>query len=251
MKNVAAAVSFVAIPLGFASLASLWSYITEEETEESNIDSAITALRSPHRVNFLFKTLETAAVILKLGRKHVYKNMTRANADAFFNYLDELERKCVDHTDTEESTVIVIEGLPGSGVSTLVNNLVTYTRASRGAGIGPQLAHFEIILSKVPPALGYAFQVVSNYAKALESEEMSRGVEQFVIVERMYHSTCALTVCAEVDPSAEIAALPSSAFHWPLDLPQPAMVSTLPMHPCIRDVSNVVCWRFPHQTITC
>lgn len=236
MKNAAgaaAALSFIAIPLGFASLSSLWAEKRsdhDEKSERKDVDDAIASIGSSHQVNYLYKTLEAAAMILKLGKRHVYSNMSKENADAFYSYLDELERKCVNRVNDDESDVkvIVIEGLPKSGVSTLANNLVKLTQAVRGSSVLSDLAMFEEVMSKMPPALAYAFQCVCNYAKAIESESVAASSGgRCVVVERMYHSSCALTVCAESSPEIDIASLPKSAYRWPVDLPQPSLVLTI------------------------
>ena len=222
MKNVAAAVSFVAIPLGFASLASFWANKREDppaDTQKKGIDETVASIRSPYRVKYLYKTLETAAMILKLGASHIYDNMTQSQAEAFFSYLDDLELRCANKGDVEGPPIIVIEGLPGSGVSTLTDNLVEYTLAQRAMELPSALTAVAAILPKVPPALGHAYQCVCNYAKALQKDSA-----EYIIVERMYHSTCALTVCAEVDPSQLLPDLPPPTFHWPRDLQLPVMV---------------------------
>lgn len=107
--------------------------------------------------------------------------------------------KDADHHKKLNKFIVEVEGLDGSGKTTLVrklqqdfpNSLATKTPSSSLKGIRPLWDHRGGILAR-------AFYMISNYVLEYEIANCDEAV---IIVDRWYASTCAYTVANLDDES--------------------------------------------------
>jgi hypothetical protein len=138
MEKTTSVVSFLAIPIGFISLASYWGNLNKLHEENPNnnnnnkesscnneqLESLYSSLSTiqPHGCKYHYKTLESASMTMKL-----YFDLAKLNdnnINIFLECLDILLR--TDLTiHKSNTTYIAVEGLVGSGVTTIINNIIT------------------------------------------------------------------------------------------------------------------------------
>jgi thymidylate kinase len=172
--------------------------------------------------------------------------------DNFFGLLSEIERNVcrLSRIGFQDMKVLCIEGLPGSGKTTLVKDLVD--------SVAPGVKFVEAMLPQevqdVRHVFGYASSTVAtamafvvNYCVAYQiirvaeantssSSSSSAREPTIVVVDQYYHAACARTVCSRVE-EGDLRSLPASAFEWPLDLPPPTLVIYLMAPPECRNRS--------------
>lgn len=153
-----------------------------------------------------------------------------------------------DSTSNPLPLVIVVEGLDGSGKTTLSQALARSLRSLAGGdeNIGPlktptpSLDHCRMAFDSArgkDRLAARAFYMVSNYVLMAEmvNECRRRGQRLVYVVDRWYGSTCAYSTGKEVDGEPEtIDALPTQHFAWPSDLLQPELVFILKLDEAAR-----------------
>jgi thymidylate kinase len=213
---------------------------------------------SSYGIPGLCHDFSTAATMVRIARSelqdHLVPNGSTA-IDEFYSLLRRVEAYIMstNHNKNNHNKFIVeIEGLDGSGKTTLVQNLAL--------ALGDQKAIATKTPSKclksVRPVFDHrggpiarAFYMLSNYILAYEIEnEIEQDV---VIVDRWYASTVSYTVAFRGDrgseaeahntPSLDMSSLPDSIFEWPRDLHlKPNLLLILHIDPHVRNqrVSN-------------
>lgn len=174
---------------------------------------------------FVFKTLDSAALVLRLARALDSKLQTSV-LDPFYAKLALIERAGMKGwQDFNGTKVLVIEGLAGSGKSTLIQGLLGKRGGSPNqAPVAtfteePEVLQAKHAFSRMPEPVVKAFEYASNYFTAFSIRQCEHKV---AIVERFYHAICAHTLCDEA--LGDLDSMPSSAFAWPIDLPVPDLV---------------------------
>lgn len=216
-------------------------------TQEMNIsydDSMYTNATTHLIVNGLFDNFQTAATLIRIARKDLpWKALLGDEGEAivsdFYSLLQKVEES---RTSSDVSSVmnkkfiIEIEGVDGSGKTSLVQNLAkslngaaVKTPSSSLSAIRPLWDHRGGILAR-------AFYFITNYI--LEYEIQSGIIsEDIIIIDRWYASTLAYTVAyrPDLDTEVNLSQLPSQVFQWPSDLHlKPNVMLLLDIDPQVR-----------------
>jgi thymidylate kinase len=241
----------------------------------------------PHGIQGLYSSLSAAATILRIARAMgeldvsvalpiLGDDNTRTGDEIlqdFFQRLDEIERELsrpvpqsrqppcyhVGHTSKPRihSYIAVVEGLDGSGKSSLVDNLVAALNEEGTAGSVPgqrviakamatpsqSLTSIRPVFDKRGGPVARAFYAVSNYILQHEIQQLQNELASFtsncqdddgnviliLVVDRWYTSTVAYSVAWKNTEGGEesINQLDSSIFAWPTDLRQPDILFLL------------------------
>lgn len=176
----------------------------------------------PHGAPFMFKSVEAAAMMLRMGSETIGQMLSPAEHELFFETLNLLEQR-VQLISPFLSRTIVIEGPQGCGVSTLIKGLTCGTTGSNNIWKG--ILDCRIKLQLLPSPLLSAFESACDYCRIVDAEESPSCAagESFVFIERLYHSRVAHTLC-KYDIVTDFTSLPPSTFSWPKDLPIPILV---------------------------
>jgi hypothetical protein len=95
----------------------------------SSMYTALSSVISSHAVPSLVKSLDSALLILRIA-KSVDQRLCTPEIDEFYEYLNEVERNSILIRQCFVGLkVLCIEGLEGSGKSTLIEGLVKKTGA--------------------------------------------------------------------------------------------------------------------------
>jgi hypothetical protein len=126
--------------------------------------------------------------------------------------------------------LIVIEGLPSSGKSTLCQYLNTAVKDIKFIDV-PQTVTDMIECSKglKEKSLVAAIRFAANYCilygiVGIREVESIEDVPNTVVLESYYHATVSDAIREIIDSEDRILSLPPSTFQWPIDLPQPKLV---------------------------
>lgn len=123
--------------------------------------------------------------------------------------------------------VVAVEGLDGSGKSTLVRELAAEL-GGRAAETPPErMQSARDAFDQVGGSAARAYYMVSNYAFAREA--LTAG--GLHVVDRWYGSTVAYTVGRD---GRAVESMEASTFRWPRDLPRPAIVLLLEVSEAVR-----------------
>jgi thymidylate kinase len=188
----------------------------------------------------MLKTLDAAVQTLKLARMMDATLQHNPKIDDFFLQLETVERDCFRFARQGfgHVKVLVIEGLSGSGKSTLANRLKVITRGTALTEVPIELVGVRHLFSSagVPEAVIAALEHTFHYiiAHRLIHQSATQPADHLVILEQLYHATCAQAVCANVTSDIELSTLPRSAFEWPIDLPVPHLVMFLTLSTAVR-----------------
>ena len=170
-----------------------------------------------------FRVLETALLVLKMARSQDSRLQNSA-CEKFFQLLDEISFSGMSSQSFTGKTVVTVEGLEGSGKSSLIADIVRgcsgilwITDASNGV-----VNDVREIFNTMPDPILKAFEFTVNYVLAYEIIKSEYTV---FIVESFHHAVCARNICEKVLTEAGIDELPNSVFDWPFDLPVPELVS--------------------------
>lgn len=201
----------------------------------------------------LFNDFALPAKLLRLARDRndfpadvVFANNDRAVTtddviSNFYDLLDKVEAYLTDHPSSEQHKLnatqqtkflIEVEGLDGSGKTTLVKRLQeTLPHAIATKTPSGSLADIRPLWDKRGGILARAFYMISNYV--LEYEIVGCE-EDVIIIDRWYASTCGYTVARppkndnnetfgsskeeEQRQPIAIADMPDEIFDWPTDL---------------------------------
>jgi len=203
----------------------------------------------------LFTNFHSAATLLRMARselKHELIDNGHVVVSSFYRLLDEVEtyimtKHSCGSLRTFTKFIIEIEGLDGSGKTTLVNALTqalpnafaTKTPSKSLNEIRPLWDHRGGILAR-------AFYMISNYV--LEYEISNVKTHDVVVIDRWYASTCAYTIArppklddnnfianGEQTSSDIMSNLPQSVYEWPKDLRlKPQLLLVLNIDPEVR-----------------
>ena len=214
-------------------------------------------LSSPHGVATL-KTLEVASLILKISRAADVNLQKNTRLEEFFNILNEVQRYCFStaRSGFNDIKVLCIEGLSGSGKSSLIQSLVNskfnglkFVNANTAvlSGFLDICELFgnnnQIINTALEFVLNYciAYQIAKSIKQTGYTEstvdgvgdDSNRGVTSkdgkkistIVLIENFFHAFCAKHVCSSTTTNVDLQSLPASVFEWPIDLPIPHLVT--------------------------
>ncbi|KAL7461480.1 hypothetical protein ACHAXS_001910 [Conticribra weissflogii] len=188
-------------------------------------------LSSTLSVPGLFTDFQTAVSLLRDARPELRVDLIEdcnrnAVVEKFYNLLDRVESYLskmigADQPKKTNKFIVEVEGLDGSGKTTLVrklqqdfpNSLATKTPSPSLKDIRPLWDHRGGIMAR-------AFYMISNYV--LEYE-IANCEETIIIVDRWYASTCAYTVAYPDNNSSSKEIVPISEmsqdiFKWPKDM---------------------------------
>jgi len=199
---------------------------------ESLTAALLNAYSQNNGIGLVFKTLDSAALVMRLARA-LDSQLQSPALDAFYAKLAVVERSGMKGWQDFGTKVLVIEGLAGSGKTTLIQSLLssssTSASAANSSSAAAAAATFteepEVLAAKrafchsgLPEPVVKAFEFASNYFTAYSIRHSQHKV---AIVERFYHAISAHTLC---DHDLDSADVPQSAFDWPVDLPLPDLV---------------------------
>ncbi|XP_034231123.1 UMP-CMP kinase 2, mitochondrial-like [Thrips palmi] len=119
--------------------------------------------------------------------------------------------------------LIVVEGLDASGKTTVTHLLSKRLGGVKMSTPGPQFAALRPFFDQQPNHIRRAYYSLTNYAAALEINELLE--EKPVILDRFWHSTAAYALAGEVDDVAMLPPAGDQIYQWPKDLkPYPEKV---------------------------
>ena len=199
---------------------------------------ALSSIGSPYGVPSMVKSLDTALLILRIARSADPTLTFNPVINEFFQMMNEvaINSARISRQGFGDLKVLCIEGLLGSGKSSLVRGLVTRAGAAVVESFDSSLLlQIRELFSQSPEPVSTALEYALNYCTAYRivtataTATASNGGKQLVIVDEFYHSICARTVCMNVGSEVDLKSLPASAFEWPLDLPTPTLVKRDPI----------------------
>jgi hypothetical protein len=239
--SVTKAVSLIAIPIGFASLSTFWLTRRYTPTIEVRKQSALEkylefennlTTNQPHGMSYLWKTLEGAVIIIRAANELLSELFSRDIFDQFYHLLTALQqKKFTSSSQLNLAKILVLEGLPHNGVTTLTNELINSSTVKRCPAFDASVTAVMNMSKDFPISLKNALSLFCDYYKYSLAEELSLRDSCFVIIDRLYHTTCVqqlLPLLIETNQSNKIKEnieeFPSYAYQWPLDLPYPILV---------------------------
>ncbi|XP_067005264.2 UMP-CMP kinase 2, mitochondrial isoform X2 [Anabrus simplex] len=137
-------------------------------------------------------------------------------------------QKRTPHNSTSRKPFIVVEGLDGSGKTTVTRIVAEKMRANCLSTPPNSLLHLRKKFDQFGPCKRRAFYALGNYAAALEVEDTCK--RKPVVMDRFWHSTAAYGIAEELDRHNGLAALPppgNALYNWPWDLIKPDCVFLL------------------------
>ena len=220
--------------------------MAELERRNASYASAV-----PHAIHGLFSGFYAAATILRVARKELDPSveLEAGSLEAFYKQLSHVEQslsgRSSDVTGGIASPyfVVVVEGLDGTGKSTLVESLVQQLPSpyvGRACATPPQsMAAIRPVFDKRGGAVARAFYAVGNYVLQFEMEkecEENPSASMVFVVDRWYSSTCAYSIAWENTHGGpeSIDELDSRFFEWPKDLGPPQLMILLEVDDRIR-----------------
>lgn len=177
-----------------------------------------------HSVPSLLKSLNNAIDILKMAQK-VYSNLNTPEVDNLFRYLatlktnGNLHRKALLFSNIK---VVSIEGLEGSGKSTLIDSLVAETGAItmdslKGISVDVQKQFAaESVPEIVTAALALALNYYTIYQIIARSAQIGVEGNKLFIIEEFNHSQIAHYISK--NGPTDLKKVPPKGFEWPNDL---------------------------------
>lgn len=130
---------------------------------------------------------------------------------------------------------IVVEGLDGTGKSTMVRNLTNYLNAITMVTPPPIIAHYRKLFNVLPELCRRSYYAYGNYAAV--GDVIKYTNESPVVMDRYWHSTTAYAIAKESYYGTEEYLPPRDhpIYNWPNDLLQPTAVIFLKTSESYRD----------------
>jgi thymidylate kinase len=189
-------------------------------------------------VEGLYPSFHTAATILRIARSLGELDESVATevsaVDAFFERLCAIESCLLSNKQPGLKTIpyiIVVEGLDGSGKSTLVQCLAAELQGRAVATPTDSLASVRPVFDKRGAAVARAFYMVGNYVLQHEilEEASTTDSELVFVVDRWYTSTCAYSIAWKNTAGGpeSVDRIAESLFEWPRDLRRPDLLLLL------------------------
>eukprot|EP00178_Gracilaria_changii_P025361 TRINITY_DN78159_c0_g1_i1.p1 TRINITY_DN78159_c0_g1~~TRINITY_DN78159_c0_g1_i1.p1 ORF type:complete len:738 (-),score=80.57 TRINITY_DN78159_c0_g1_i1:459-2672(-) len=192
-------------------------------------------------VKGLFTSFPAAVTILHQSKKlnQLDKRLEKqeGSLDAFFDLLNVVGCNLFKKP-ANLPFIVLVEGLDGTGKTTLVNSLAEQTyeiegQKFKGHAVGTptaSVAPIRDIFDKCGGIVSRAFYMVSNYILQYEMRvESDRDPSAIFFVDRWYSSTCAYSVGWKNTSGGpeSVDELDASLFHWPKDLDVPNLMIVL------------------------
>ena len=195
----------------------------------------------PHSIAGFYPAFQTAATILRIARQlnELDDSVCTGNENIsnFFDLLDEVELELptihIKHA-TKHPFVVVVEGLDGSGKSTVVQGLARELGGRACATPSASLLKVRPVFDKRGGPVARAFYMISNYV--LQHEILKEEKHSTFVVDRWFSSTCAYSIAWKntIGGPEAIDALPSQLFQWPKDLIPPQLQLLLHLEDSVR-----------------
>lgn len=230
---------------GFAPIMDLWNHLTKVIMQNTGMgppagpaignsaasrqpkqlrisEEQVACLTENMKYVYGFRVLETALLVLRMARS-MDSRLQNAPCAAFFQLLDEISQSGMSSQSFAGKTVITVEGLEGSGKSSLIADIVRgcsdilwITDNSNGV-----VNDVREVFNAMPDPILKAFEFATNYVLAYEIVKSEYTV---FIIESFHHAVCARNICEKILSEAGVDELPNTVFDWPFDLPVPELV---------------------------
>ena len=232
---------------GFSPIMDLWNHLTKVIMQNTGMgppagpaigngatarhpkqlhisDEQVACLAENMKYMYGFRVLETALLVLRMARS-MDSRLQNASCAAFFQLLDEIAQSGMSSQSFTGKTVVTVEGLEGSGKSSLIADIV---RGCSGVlwindNSNGVVNDVRDVFNTMPDPILKAFEFAVNYVLAYEIVKSEYTV---FIVESFHHAVCARNICEKILSEAGIDELPNTVFDWPFDLPVPELVSS-------------------------
>jgi thymidylate kinase len=207
----------------------------------------------PHEIPSLFTNFYSASTILRIARFNgeLVSEDEGETLHDFFELLNTIENSLHPKSRSRRADrgvgpfIIVVEGLDGTGKSSLVESLAQELKTTRCMATrtpSKALKAARAIFDTRGGAVARAFYMVCNYVLQHEiqqeqqnhqpssyDDEQTEAKRLTVVVDRWYSSTCAYSIGQHTQGGSEgIDALEDdSLFQWPHDLEPPGLVLLL------------------------
>ena len=204
------------------------------DIDECSIDQRNEAYAGavPHGMSGFFTNFYSAATVLRVARHLQELDATVASPpsslDDFFFLLAKVEGELQAKPQKKEPFVVVVEGLDGSGKSTLVETLATSLENAKACATPTaSLQEVRPVFDKRGGPVARAFYMVTNYI--LQHEIRIDEKHSIFVVDRWFSSTCAYSIAWKntTGGSESIDALPQRLFQWPHSLTPPQLMILL------------------------
>lgn len=189
------------------------------DTDSINAVLQVAFSSKPMGLRATFRSFDSAAVILRAVSMNQSIVSQGNDASLFYTELDKLER-ALPFLSFDQAQIIVFEGLPLSGKSTVVSKI----SQECGFNLYTQpilMAHMRDVFHNISEIVGLAFDYISLYVTAMH---ISNSECKKWLVERYYHYFLAENVSRHSLDEDAIRNLPKGLFEWPKDLPAPNMI---------------------------
>ncbi|XP_068792508.1 UMP-CMP kinase 2, mitochondrial [Struthio camelus] len=142
----------------------------------------------------------------------------------------EILEKCPQHPKKGDFPVIVIEGLDGTGKTTVTESVKDALNAVLLRSPPACISQWRTTFDNEPTLIRRTFYAAGNYI--LASEIAKASTQSPVIIDRYWHSTVAYTIAAEINGKVEdLPPAHHEVYQWPEDLLKPDLVLLLTLSP--------------------